>query len=205
MSKDTVKVGVVGCGDISPVYFKNMREVFEILEVTACADIVHERAEAAAAANDGVAAVSVDELMSADDVEIVVNLTWPKVHAEVALAAIAAGKNVHTEKPIAIDRESGKKVLDAAARAKVLVGCAPDTFMGGGLQTCRKILDDGWIGEPIGAAAFMMGMGPESWHPNPEIFYQVGAGPMLDVGVYYVTALISLLGPAKRVAGSASR
>jgi predicted dehydrogenase len=126
----------------------------------------------------------------------------PQAHAEVALAALAAGKSVYNEKPLALDREQAKQMLDMAREQGLRVGCAPDTFLGGGLQTCRKLIDDGVIGEPIGATAFMMSHGPEGWHPNPEFFYQPGAGPMFDMGPYYLTALTTLLGPVRRVTGS---
>jgi len=129
----------------------------------------------------------------------------PAVHAKVSLAALRAGKHVHCEKPLAVDLKDGKAVLDLARKQGLLVGCAPDTFLGAGLQTCRKLVDDGWIGRVVGGTAFLMSRGPESWHPNPAFFYQKGAGPMFDMGPYYITALVHLLGPVKRVAAIASR
>ena len=114
-----------------------------------------------------------------------------------------AGKHVYVEKPLAITREDGKKILETAKEKGLLVGGAPDTFLGAGLQTCRKLIEDGWIGQPIGATAFMVNHGHESWHPDPEFYYKVGGGPMFDMGPYYLTALISLMGPIKRVTGSA--
>ena len=203
MKKGKVKVGVVGCGNISGIYFKNMCEVFENLEVVSCTDLIPERAEAKAAEYQGVRALPVDEFYDDPEAEIVLNITTPNAHAEVALAAVKAGKSVHNEKPLTITRAEGKKLLANAKARKVLVGGAPDTFLGGGIQTCRKLIDDGWIGEPVAATAFMMSHGPESWHPNPMFYYQVGGGPMFDMGPYYLTALISLLGPIKRVTGSA--
>ncbi len=203
MAPKKVKIGVIGCGNISPTYLKNMRDVFEILDVVACCDLVPERSAAKAAEFPGVKACSNEEILSDPDIDIVLNITWPKVHAEVGMQVLEAGKHLYNEKPISVTRESAKELLAAAKRRKLRVGCAPDTFLGAGLQTCRKLIDDGWIGEPIGATAFMMGMGPEGWHPDPFSFYQFGAGPMLDVGVYYVTALVALLGPVKRVTGSA--
>ena len=197
-----VKVGVIGCGNISGAYFKGCKP-YDILDVVACADLMMERAEAKAEEFGIPKACSVEELLGDPEIQIVVNLTVPKVHAEVNLAAIEAGKHVHCEKPFAIERADGGKVLEAAREKRVLVGGAPDTFLGGGIQTCRKLLDDGWIGEPVAAAAFMAGRGPESWHPAPDFFYQKGGGPMLDMGPYYLTALINLLGPVKRVTGSA--
>lgn len=199
---EKVKVGIVGCGNISGAYIKGCR-AFEILDVAACADIVPSTAEARAKEYGIPRVLAVDELLDDPEIDIVVNLTIPQVHASVSLAAIAAGKHVHSEKPLAVTRADGRKILAAAREKGVRVGCAPDTFLGGGLQTCRKLLDDGWIGEPVAAAAFMVGYGPESWHPNPALFYQRGAGPMFDMGPYYLTALIHLLGPVKRVTSSA--
>jgi len=142
-------------------------------------------------------------LLADREIQIVVNLTVPKAHTEISLAAIGAGKHVYSEKPLAVTREEGRKVLAAAEEKGVLVGCAPDTFLGGGHQTCRKLIDDGWIGEPVAAVAFVTDHGPESWHPNPDFFYQMGGGPMFDNGPYCLTALINLLGPVRRVTGSA--
>ncbi len=196
-----VKVGVIGCGNISSNYLQHM-SAFEILEIKATADIIHERA-IAKAAEVGAQALSVADLLADPEIEIVVNLTPPLAHAEVSLAAIAAGKHVHSEKPLAVTRELGQQILEAALEKGVLVGCAPDTFLGGGLQTCRKLIDDGWIGRPVAAVAFCMGHGPEAWHPDPEFFYKFGAGPMMDIGPYYITTLVHLLGSVQRVTASA--
>lgn len=196
-----VNVGIVGCGNIFPAYMKGCR-AFHILDVVACADLNPDFAQQRAQ-EFGIRALPVDALVTAPDIQIVVNLTPPKAHVEVNLAAIAAGKHVHTEKPLAVTREDGQKTLAAAKERGVRVGAAPDTFLGGGLQTCRKLIDDGWIGAPVAAVAFMTGHGPESWHPNPAFFYQRGGGPMFDMGPYYLTALVHLLGPAQRVTGTA--
>jgi predicted dehydrogenase len=198
---DKVRVGVVGCGNISSNYLKHM-QAFEILEVVAVADIDRARAETLAGAY-GLRVLSVADLLADPEIELVLNLTVPAAHAEVSLAAIRAGKHVHCEKPLAINLADGERVLQAAAERGLRVGCAPDTFLGGGLQTCRKLLDDGWIGRPLAATAFFMGHGPEAWHPNPEFFYKYGAGPMMDLGPYYLTALVALLGPIRRITGSA--
>jgi predicted dehydrogenase len=136
-------------------------------------------------------------------VEVVLNLTVPSAHAPVALAALEAGKHVYNEKPLAITREEGRAILEAAAARGLLVGCAPDTFLGAGLQTARKVLDDGLIGRPVAFTAFMLGRGPERFHPNPEFFYQPGGGPMFDMGPYYLTALLNLLGPVRRLSAAA--
>ena len=202
MTTTTTKVGLIGCGNISGIYFE-AGKTFEILEIVACADIVRERAEAKAQEHNIPKAYSVEELLAAPEVEVVLNLTIPQAHGPVGMAALEAGKSVYNEKPLALSREDARAMLQAAGQRGLHVGCAPDTFMGAGLQTCRKLIDDGWIGQPVAATAFMLGHGPESWHPDPDFFYQPGAGPMFDMGPYYLTALIGLLGPVRRVTGSA--
>ncbi|HUU32328.1 MAG TPA: Gfo/Idh/MocA family oxidoreductase [Phycisphaerae bacterium] len=196
-----MKVGVVGCGNISGIYLKRC-SAFEILKVAACADIDLGRAKAKAAEYGVPKAYTTEELLADRDIDIVLNLTIPRAHFAVAMAALKAGKSVYNEKPLALMRQEGKKLLAVARRKGLRVGGAPDTFLGGGLQTCRKLIDDGRIGEPIGATAFMMCHGHESWHPDPEFYYKVGGGPMFDMGPYYLTALVSLMGPVRRVTGS---
>jgi predicted dehydrogenase len=200
---ERAKVGIIGSGNISEQYLKASR-TFPILDVVGIADLVRSRAETRAE-EFGLRAYSPEEMLADPEIEIVINLTIPAAHGTVNLAAIEAGKHVYSEKPLAITREEGQRTLAAARERGVLVGCAPDTFLGGGLQTCRKLIDDGWIGEPVAATAFMMSRGPEAWHPDPAFFYQVGAGPMFDMGPYYLTALIHLLGPVRRVTGSTRR
>jgi predicted dehydrogenase len=202
MPTSGVNIGVIGCGAISGIYMQNGK-LFDILNIVACADLDMDRAQAKAAQYGIPRACSVEELLADPEVETVINLTIPAAHATIALAAIDAGKSVYNEKPLAISREDGRQLLSAADARGLLVGCAPDTFLGAGLQTCRKLIDDGWIGRPVAATAFMMGRGPENWHPNPDFFYQTGGGPMFDMGPYYLTALVSLLGPVRRVTGSA--
>lgn len=199
----TTGIGIVGCGNISAIYFKNLCTLFNNVEVIACADLVAERASAKVDEYPGVQISTLDEILANPEIDIVVNLTTPEGHFPVAMQTVEAGKNVHNEKPIVLSRDEGRQLLEAATAKGVRVGCAPDTFMGGGIQTCRKLIDDGWIGEPIGAQAFMLCHGHESWHPDPEFYYKVGGGPMFDMGPYYLTALVSLLGPVKRVTGSA--
>ncbi len=201
---EKTKVGVVGCGNICGAYFAAAKR-FENLEVVACSDLVMERAKAKAEEFAIARAVTLDEMLTDPEVEVVLNLTIPKVHAEISLATVEAGKHAYAEKPFAVERSGGKAVLARAAEQGLRVGCAPDTFLGGGLQTCRKLIDDGWIGRPIGGMAFMLSRGPEGWHPDPEFFYKPGAGPMFDMGPYYLTALVNLLGPVKRVAASATK
>jgi len=195
------KIGMVGCGNISGVYLKVSR-IFEDIEIVACSDIIMERAKAKAEEFNVPKAYTVEELLADPKIEVILNLTIPKAHAEVALKALNAGKSVYNEKPLAVTRDEGQRILQLAKEKGLRVGCAPDTFLGGGLQTCRKLIDDGWIGKPIAATAFMTTHGPEGWHPDPEFFYKAGGGPMFDMGPYYLTALVSLMGPIRRVTGS---
>ena len=197
------KTGIIGCGNISGIYFKNLCSLFEIIDVTVCADLDMDRARAKAEEFPGVKAVSVDQLLSDPEIDIVVNLTIPQAHFEVSMKAVQAGKHVYCEKPITLECEQAQQLLVAAKEKNVLVGNAPDTFLGAGIQTCRKIIDDGLVGEPIAATAFMTCHGHESWHPDPEFYYKKGGGPMFDMGPYYLTALVNLLGPVKQVTGSA--
>jgi len=196
-----IRVGIIGTGNISGIYFQNGKR-FDSMEIVACADLDVERAKAKAEEH-GVRGCTVDELLAAPDIDMVINLTIPQAHAQVNLQALEAGKHVYVEKPFAVTREEGKRVLELAKSKGLRVGGAPDTFLGGGIQTCIKLIEDGWIGTPIGATAFMMSGGHESWHPAPEFYYQVGGGPMFDMGPYYLTALIAMLGPISRVTGSA--
>jgi predicted dehydrogenase len=200
MSK--VKVGIIGCGNISHIYFKAGQK-FDILDIVACADLDVERAKAKAEEFGVPKAYTVDELLADPEIQIVINLTIPAAHADIHLRALEAGKHTYGEKPLAVSLEDGQKILALAKEKGLLVGSAPDTFLGAGIQTCRKLIDEGWIGKPIAATAFMMSGGPESWHPNPEFFYQEGGGPMFDMGPYYLTALVNLIGPVRRVTGSA--
>jgi len=197
----TVNVGIIGCGNISGAYLR-WQKVFDVIDVVACADLVPERAREKAEEFDVPKACTVAELLADPEVEIVINLTIPRAHAEVNLAALDAGKHAYTEKPFAVARADGLAVLAKAKENGLLVGGAPDTFLGGGIQTCRKLIEDGAIGEPVAATAFMACRGHESWHPDPEFYYDLGGGPMFDMGPYYLTALVNLLGPIRRVTGS---
>jgi predicted dehydrogenase len=194
------RIAIAGCGNISDIYLKNCLAFG--LNVVACTDIDMNRAEAKAQ-EFGVAAHPLGDVLSDSSVELIVNLTPPTVHAALSRAALKAGKHVYSEKPLATDRAEGAKLLKLAKRKGLRIGCAPDTFLGAGLQTCRKLLDKGAIGEPVAAVAFMTGRGMEMWHPNPDFFYQPGGGPMFDMGPYYLTALVSMLGPVRRLTGSA--
>ncbi|MBN1876436.1 MAG: Gfo/Idh/MocA family oxidoreductase [Anaerolineae bacterium] len=198
----TTKIGVVGCGNISGIYLQ-ADKTFEILETVACSDLVMEKARAQAEKHNIPRACTVAELLADPEIEIVVNLTIPQAHYSVAMQAIEAGKSAYNEKPLSLTREEGKQLLQAARAKGVRVGGAPDTFLGGGIQTCRKLIAEGQIGEPIGATAFMLCHGHESWHPSPEFYYKVGGGPLFDMGPYYLTALVNLMGPVQQVSGAA--
>ncbi|MGW8482875.1 Gfo/Idh/MocA family protein [Microbacterium sp. NPDC055903] len=199
-----LRVGIIGCGSIVAQYLDTFSRLASV-ELVAVADLVPERAAEVASRVPGVRALGIDELLADPAVQLVVNLTIPAAHAEVALKAIAAGKEVYTEKPLTADAASAAAVLDAAAAAGLWVGCAPDTVLGTGIQTARKAVDDGLIGRPISATATMMTPGHERWHPNPDFYYLPGGGPLLDMGPYYVSALVQLLGPVSSVIGAASR
>jgi predicted dehydrogenase len=191
-------IGIIGCGTISSTYFQAPHR-FENLQVVACADIDLERAHRQAEKYGVSKVYTVEELLADPEVEIVLNLTVPNAHAEISLQAIAAGKSVYSEKPLATRRADGQAILEAARARQARVGCAPDTFLGGGLQTCIKLINDGEIGQIVGATAFMLNHGMERWHPDPHFFYQPGGGPMFDLGPYYLTALIAMMGPVQRV------
>ncbi len=193
-----MKIGIIGCGTISGAYFQGARKT-DILEIKACADIRPEAAQAQAERHN-CQAYTVAELLADPEIELVVNLTIPRAHVEVGLQVLEAGKHVYSEKPLGVDTESGKQLIDTATEKGLRVGSAPDTFFGAGIQTSRQALDAGKIGRPIAGTAFMCGHGHESWHPNPAFYYDIGGGPMLDMGPYYVTALVNILGPVKRVA-----
>ena len=198
-----VGIGVIGCGNISAAYLTAARK-FPILNLVALADANPQAAEARAI-EFGVPARSVDALLADPAVEIVLNLTVPKAHVDVGLKAIAAGKHVHSEKPLGVTVREARRLIAAAAAKGLRLGSAPDTFLGGAHQTARRAVDDGLIGRPIGGAAFFMCPGHERWHPNPGFYYLAGGGPMLDMGPYYVTDLVNLLGPVASVSGVAMR
>lgn len=197
-----VGVGVIGCGVISGAYLK-AAQTFPILDIRGLADAVPAAAEARAK-EFGLKAVSLDALLADPTIEIVLNLTVPKAHVEVGLKAIAAGKHVYGEKPLGVAFRDGKRLVDAAKKKNLRVGSAPDTFLGGSHQTCRKMIDEEKIGEPVGGTAYFMCPGHERWHPAPDFYYQRGGGPILDMAPYYLTDLVNLLGPVARVAGMTS-
>ncbi len=203
MSEKQFRVGVIGCGNISGAYF-GAGKTFRMLDYAACADLDPARAQAKAA-EYGCRAVTVDELLADDSIDAVLNLTTPQQHVEIDLAALEAGKHVYAEKPLALNFADGKRVIDEAGRRGLRVGSAPDTFLGGAHQTVRKLVDDGWIGRVLSGSAYMRCPGHESWHPAPEFYYRKGGGPLFDMGPYYITALVNILGPVKRVTALAGR
>ena len=197
-------VGLVGAGFISRMYFETLQRISDEVRLVRVADVDVARAAEAGAAQ-GVPGGSVDELLADPGVDIVLNLTIPAAHAEVATRALEAGKHVYGEKPLAVTVAEGRSILDLAQRPGLWVGCAPDTVLGTGIQTARRAVDDGMIGRPVAATATMAIPGHEAWHPNPDFYYQPGGGPLYDMGPYYLHALITLLGPVARVSASASR
>lgn len=195
MMKKT-KIGIIGCGMISDTYFKAAK-TFNILEAVACADVMEQAAKTKGELYN-VPVMSPQELLARPEIEIVLNLTPPKAHAQITKQTLLAGKHAYSEKPFGINFDETAELLDIANKKHLRIGSAPDTFLGGGQQTARKMIDDGWIGRPIAGTAIVMGRGPEKW-PHAPFFYDTGAGPMLDLGPYYITALVNLLGPAKSV------
>ena len=201
-NKNPVKIGIIGCGMISRAYTKNI-PLFRQVELTACADLDPARARSLAE-ETGSRALSVKELLESE-VEIVLNLTLPAVHDEVNRQIIEAGKHPYCEKPLGLDFEEARATCAIAEERGLLIGCPPDTVLGAGVSTARRVIDDGWIGQPTGGTAFMLGPGPERWHPNAGFYYLKGGGPLFDMGPYYLTSLIHLLGAVKAVSVRAIR
>lgn len=194
-----VNVGILGCGVISNTYIRDIKRFYPSLHLAACADVNVELAKSHAEKYQIPSGCSVEEMLAMEEVELVVNLTPPQFHMELNKKILQAGKHVFCEKPFAPTAAQARQVMDLADEKGLLVGSAPDTFLGSSLQTCRKILDDGWIGKPLYVTANMMSNGVETWHPAPANFYRQGSGPLYDMGPYYFTALAALLGPVKRV------
>ncbi|MGG5174504.1 Gfo/Idh/MocA family protein [Pseudarthrobacter sp. J1763] len=199
-----VGVAVIGAGNISKQYLDNIT-VFPDLKVLVIADLFEEAAQARAKEYNIPEWGGVDKALNHPDVELIVNLTIPAAHVEVATAAVKAGKHVWTEKPFSLDRESGLELLKTAQEAGIRLGCAPDTFLGAGIQTARRIIERGDIGTPLTALTMFQTPGPESWHPNPAFLFQHGAGPLFDMGPYYVTALVQAFGSVRKVAAIGSK
>src|SRR6516164_2346573 len=197
-----IDIGIIGCGNISHSYLKGAARSQQV-RVKAVADLRMELAQERAA-EYGVQAITVERLLTDPDIRIIINLTVPLAHAAVSLQIIEAGKHVYSEKPLATSYVEAQALPRAAAAKGLRVGCAPDTFLGAAHQACRRAIDAGRIGRPIAGSVFFASHGMEHWHPNPEFFFKRGGGPMLDVGPYYITQLVNMLGPVARVAGQAT-
>ncbi|UPG62594.1 Gfo/Idh/MocA family protein [Metabacillus endolithicus] len=196
---ERVKVGIIGCGTISNVYLDNLTQRYKLIEVVACADLFVEKAEELAKKYNVPKACSVEDLLADPEVEIILNLTIPAAHYEINVAALQSGKHVYCEKPLALNLEDAKKSIELANEKGLMLGCSPDSFLGAGIQTSKKVFDGGWIGEPVSVTANFMCHGHELWHPAPDFYYKEGGGPILDMGPYYITAMVALLGPIKKI------
>ncbi len=196
-----INVAIVGCGNISGIYLKNLTTRWEHIKVYAVADLNPQSASRAATEYQIPNIMTLDEILTDDNVDIVLNLTTPHVHFEIAKRVLESRKHIYLEKPLSLTYAQGKELVDYADAHGLYIGCAPDTFMGAGISTCKDLIERGVIGDVIGATAFMVCHGHESWHPNPEFYYQEGGGPMFDMGPYYLTALTEMMGNACYVAG----
>ena len=207
-----VNIAMIGVGDISRIYLKNLTETFKEVSLIGVCDLIPEKAERGVAfvkeqQEKGFKVVTpkiykdMYEAFNDPDVDVVLNITRPYQHYEVSKQALLHGKHVFSEKPLAADMEEGDELVELAKKTGLYMGGAPDTFMGAGIQTCRKLIDDGMIGDIIGADVAMISHGHETWHPDPEFYYKRGGGPMMDMGPYYVTALVHLLGQVDSIQG----
>jgi predicted dehydrogenase len=207
-----VKIAIIGTGAISGIYLKNLCETFREVQITGVCDLIPERAKNAA---DYISEHSEQPLVKQygnmyeafgdPEVGVILNLTRPAEHYEVTKAALSHGKHVYSEKPLAVDMDEANELINLAKEKNLRLGGAPDTFLGAGIQTCRRLIDAGFIGEIVGADCAMICRGHETWHPDPEFYYTRGGGPMMDMGPYYITALLNLLGRAKSVLGITKR
>lgn len=202
-SKTKLGIGVIGCGNISMTYLRNAA-LFGGVELRACADISADMA-ALRAKEYGIRALGVDALLADPNIDLVLNLTIPAAHFDISFSALSAGKHVFTEKPLATSAADGRRLVAEARARNVLLGSAPDTFLGAAGRRARRLMDEGAIGRAVTGTAFMMGRGMEHWHPNPQFYYQPGGGPVFDMGPYYLTMLVNLLGPVARVMAMATR
>lgn len=199
-------VGIVGIGKISEIYLQNLSDMFNnVLSIVAISDLVEERTAQAAMKYDIAMVMSFEEMLNCKDIDLILNLTTPQHHFDLNRKSLEAGKHIYVEKPLSLSSENASFLVSMAKEKGLLLGGAPDTFLGSGIQTCKKLIEDGWIGKPIAASAFMMNHGHESWHPDPEFYYKNGGGPLFDMGPYYITALVSMLGPIDLVSGVAQK
>ena len=199
---DVLGVGVIGCGNISASYMR-LAPMFKGFEMRACADLDQSMADARAA-EFGLRSYPVEEMLEQSDIDIVVNLTIPNAHFEVSRKILQAGKHAYSEKPFVLSVDEGRELARLADGKGLRVGSAPDTFLGGAHQLARKLVDNGAVGEVTSGACFVQSPGMEMWHPNPDFFFKPGAGPILDIGPYYISNLVQLLGPVARVTGMLS-
>lgn len=194
-----MNVGLVGCGNISDIYLKNLTTLFQNVTIYACADLDEEKVKNAVEKYNIPNVMTFDEMLACDEIDIILNLTTPGSHYTLSKRALLAGKHVYVEKPLALTYVEGKELVELANEKGLYMGCAPDTFMGAGIQTCIEMIQEGKIGRPVAGSAFMMCHGHEGWHPSPEFYYDFGGGPLFDMGPYYVTALVRMLGRAESV------
>jgi predicted dehydrogenase len=194
-----MKIGVVGCGNISDIYFKNLTSVFNNTEVLACTDLDEQKALAKKEKYAIPYVMTLDEMLECKDIDLILNITTPQSLYSITKKALMAGKHVYVEKPLALNYSDGKELVELASEKGLYLGCAPDTFLGAGIQTCEKLINEGKIGKPVAAGAYMLCHGHETWHPSPEFYYDIGGGPLFDMGPYYITALVRLLGRAESV------
>ena len=201
-----LRVGIVGLGKISGIYLDNLTKVFnDVVELVGVVDLIEARVKEVCETYHVQAYADVAALLADKSIDLVLNLTTPQSHYALCKQVLEAGKHVYVEKPLSLTVGQASELVDLAAKKNLMLGGAPDTFLGAGIQTCRKLIDDGWIGKPIGASAFMMNHGHESWHPDPEFYYKNGGGPLFDMGPYYITALVNLRGPVDSVSGYAQK
>ncbi|MFA5447934.1 MAG: Gfo/Idh/MocA family oxidoreductase [Sphaerochaeta sp.] len=201
-----LRVGIVGLGKISGIYLDNLTGMFaQWVDVVGVTDLMKDRVDAVTEAYGLKGYTDYAALLAEEKVDLILNLTTPQSHYQLCREALLAGKHVYVEKPLSLNTKEAGELVSLAAERGLFIGGAPDTFLGSGIQTCRKLIDEGWIGRPIAASAFMMNHGHESWHPDPEFYYKDGAGPLFDMGPYYITALVNLLGPVKAVNGVARK
>jgi len=198
-----LSVGVIGCGNISETYL-GLAHLFNGYKIVACADVIQQLAKDRAEQYN-IDAMSVEALLKRSDIDVVINLTVPEAHAQVSANILNAGKHVYTEKPLALSTDEASRLQNLADAKQLRVGCAPDTFFGGSHQLARQLVDSGEIGSVVSGTCHVMSHGMENWHPNPDFFFQPGAGPILDIGPYYIANLINLIGPIKRVAALSSK
>lgn len=209
MSAKRLGIGFIGTGNISSAYLRaitghDAMAGFPVLDIKGLADLRPEAA-AARAAEFGLRSMSIEDMLADPEIGLIVNLTIPRAHVEVGLKALAAGKHVYSEKPLGISFAEGRKLLDAANKAGLRIGSAPDTFLGGAHQHARAVVDSGALGQLVGGTGFFQCPGHEAWHPDPAFYYDIGGGPVLDMGPYYITDLVNLLGPVARVSAMGSR